>query len=128
MRPLFIGGCERSGTTMLGAMLGCHSRCLCVPESQFLDDLLAHADLEGRIDPRVTLARISSNARFRLLWGLDLEQGTTSPTEVGTTYPEVVAWLVQAYGHKAGRPGPTVWIDHTPTNFRRARTLLRMFP
>ncbi|MFL5475589.1 MAG: sulfotransferase, partial [Gemmatimonadales bacterium] len=34
MRPLFIGGCERSGTTMLAAMLGGHSRCLCLPESQ----------------------------------------------------------------------------------------------
>src|SRR4051794_2153218 len=128
MRPLLIGGCERSGTTMLGAMLGCHSKCLCVPESQFLDDLLPHADPEEAIDPRIALARISSHERFRLLWDLPLDRAATGPAEVGTTYREILTWLVQAYGRKAGKPGADLWIDHTPTNFRRARTLLRIFP
>ena len=113
---------------MLGAMLGCHSQCLCIPESQFIDDLLAHADLEEPIDPRTALARVAAHERFRLLWDLSLDPGRIPPGEVGTTYPEVLAWLVRAYGRKVGKPNVEVWVDHTPTNFRRSRTLLRMFP
>ena len=34
-RPVFIGGCGRSGSTMLGAMLGTHPDCLTTPEATF---------------------------------------------------------------------------------------------
>jgi hypothetical protein len=113
---------------MLGAMLGCHSQCLCVPETQFIDDLLAHADLQEPVDPRAALARVAAHERFRLLWELPLDPSSIAPAEVGTTYPEVLSWLVRAYGRKVGKPNVEVWVDHTPTNFRRSRTLLRMFP
>jgi len=36
--------------------------------------------------------------------------------------------LALAYGRKLGQPAAEVWIDHTPTNFRRVRGLLRLFP
>jgi hypothetical protein len=128
MRPLFIGGCERSGTTMLGALLGSHSQCLCIPESPFINDMLTHADLDEPVDPRTALARVAADERFQLLWDLPLDPRSIAPAEVGTTYPEILAWLVRAYGRKAGKPNVEVWVDHTPTNFRRSRTLLRMFP
>src|SRR6188472_1560818 len=79
MKPLFIGGCERSGTTMLGAMLGGHSRCLCLPESQFMDDQLAHADADGRVDSRAALSRILAHERFRLLWDLPSDPAVVKP-------------------------------------------------
>jgi hypothetical protein len=40
MKPVFVGGCDRSGTTPLGAILGAHPECACVPESQFVLDVL----------------------------------------------------------------------------------------
>jgi hypothetical protein len=128
MKPVFIGGCERSGTTMLGAMLGSHSRSLCVPESQFMDDQLAHADPDGRIDSRAALGRIMAHERFRLLWGLSLEPASVQAADLGSTLADLWTWLAQAYGRKVGKPTAGVWIDHTPTNFRRVRGLLRMFP
>ena len=33
MIPVFIGGCPRSGTTLLGAMLGAHRDVICPPEA-----------------------------------------------------------------------------------------------
>lgn len=128
MRPVFIGGCERSGTTMLGAMLGGHSRCLCVPESQFMDDQLAHMDAEGKIDSRAALGRIVAHERFRLLWDLSRDPALLHPAELSTTLPDVWTALAVAYGRKVRKPSAEVWIDHTPTNFRRVRGLLRMFP
>ncbi len=128
MRPLFIGGCERSGTTMLGAILGGHSRCLCLPESQFMDDQLAHADADGRIDARAALSRIVAHERFRLLWDLPPDPAPIQPAELGPTLADLWTGLALAYGRKLRQPGAEVWIDHTPTNFRRVRGLLRLFP
>jgi hypothetical protein len=47
MKPIFIGGCERSGTTLLGAMLGTHPRYLCVPEMKFKIDVLSSSGEES---------------------------------------------------------------------------------
>jgi Sulfotransferase family len=128
MRPLFIGGCERSGTTMLGTMLGCHSQCLCVPESQFLDALLAGGSAKKpAADPRRTLARIAADERYRLFWALPIDPETGNDRELSTP-AGALSWLVRAYGRRVGRESPALWVDHTPTNFRRGRTLLRMFP
>src|SRR5215208_6994868 len=125
MRPLFIGGCERSGTTMLGAMLGGHSQCVCVPESQFIEHQLARGDFDPkRVEPRRTLAAILSNPRYRLLWPVQLDPATVDPTELGSTYAQVLGWLVRAYARTLGKPAATVWVDQTPTNFRRGLTLL----
>jgi sulfotransferase family protein len=128
MRPIFIGGCERSGTTMLGAMLGSHSECICVPESQFIEDLIAWSNsLRGSLNPRQALSRIVTNHRYRLLWELPLDPAAADPSELGSSLPELLTWLARAYGRKSGKAG-SLWVDHTPTNFRRGRTLLGMFP
>jgi hypothetical protein len=114
---------------MLGDMLGAHSQCLCVPESQFVEHLLARRDFDPEsLDPRVTLTRISTDLRFRLLWRLPVDPAAVEPSELGTTYARVIGWLVRAYGRQHGKPASPVWVDHTPTNFKRRRTMLRMFP
>ncbi|GAA1882360.1 sulfotransferase family protein [Lapillicoccus jejuensis] len=38
-RPIFVVGCQRSGTTMLRLMLDSHPRIACGPETRFLEDL-----------------------------------------------------------------------------------------
>lgn len=129
LRPLFIGGCERSGTTMLGAMVGAHSLCVCVPESQFVEHLLTHQGFDPEaVEPRKTLAAIVTHKRYQLLWDLPLDPGAVDPAELGTTYAEVLSWLVRAYGRHRGKSAPLLWVDHTPSNFKRGLTLLRMFP
>lgn len=114
---------------MLGAMLGGHSRCVCVPESQFIEYQLARADFKPElVEPRQTLAEILSNSRYRLLWRLQIDPTTVDVREMGSTYAEVLCWLVRAYGQGLGKATAPIWVDHTPTNFRRGLTLLRMFP
>jgi Sulfotransferase family len=129
MRPVFIGGCERSGTTMLGAMLGGHAECVCVPETQFIEQLLAAPDFDpDTVDTAKTLAKIRANERYRLLWDLPLERVAPAQDQTGPTYARLLSWLVGQYANRLGKPNPSVWVDQTPTNFRRALTLLRMFP
>lgn len=129
IRPLFIGGCERSGTTMLGAMVGAHSRSVCVPESHFIEHLLTQDGFDPEaIEPGKTLAAIVAHRRYRLLWDLPLDSDAVDAAELGSTYAELLSWLVRAYGGRLGKTGALLWVDHTPSNFKRGLTMLRMFP
>ena len=49
-RPIFIIGCQRSGTTLLRLILDAHPRLSCGPESRFLADL---AKVTGEEWPRI---------------------------------------------------------------------------
>jgi hypothetical protein len=125
MRPIFIGGCPRSGTTLLGSMLGAHPRYLTSPESQFKIDLFNWAGPDGQVDGREALERLRKSARFRL-WGLDFDEHVFRRS---ATPRELIEWIVRAYGRTVEKPDPAVWIDHTAApNVQYAWTLSRAFP
>lgn len=129
MRPIFVGGCARSGTTLLGAMLGAHSECLCVPESQFMIELLRSYNWnKDQVNMPYILSTIKNHWRFRVLWGLVIEPASVSYEELIPSYPGLVEWLVKMYGKKVGKSNPRFWIDHTPLNIRYAATLSELFP
>jgi hypothetical protein len=126
MLPVFIGGHPRSGTTLLGAMIGTHSACVCTPESQFKTRVLRDASVnnQGTLNLEAALRKIQNNWRFKI-W--DLPLGAV-PFNSIQTYRDLVEFLVTAYGEKFGRMNPSIWVDHTPSNVKNAETLLRLFP
>jgi len=114
---------------MLGAMVGSHSQCICVPESQFIDHLLARKDFDpAAIQPARVLGLIGADSRYRLLWHPVLDATSLNPSELGSTFAQVLSSLVRAYGQRLEKPSASVWVDHTPTNFKRGLTMLRLFP
>lgn len=127
MRPVFIGGCERSGTTLLGAMLGGHPAYVCIPEMPFKFDLLRLSPngSEGSVGTANSLRTLSQRSSFRI-WELPIDLSTFvhEPLSCG----EFIERLVVAYGQKVAKPTPMVWIDHTPKNALYAATLFRTFP
>jgi hypothetical protein len=128
MIPVFIGGCDRSGTTLLGSMLGTHSECLCTPESQFIVDVLSRCDLDANhIDPQRVLDIIVKHPRFKI-WALNVKPSHSSYRQANATYPELVEWIVKEYGVVNGKGCPRIWIDHTPSNIKYAATLVSLFP
>lgn len=128
MRPIFIGGCPRSGTTLLGTVLGAHPLCCPVPEAQFKMELLSglSPDAEPPQAFRALQAALRS-PRFQS-WksaGECLRQHDMG--QVGS-YPELLGRLVAAYAGLAGKREATNWIDGTPSNKNFLPTLLRLFP
>lgn len=123
MMPVFIGGCGRSGTTLLGSLVGAHHRCVCVPESQFKSDLLSQPnDLVDR-EKRASFLRASW--RFKT-WGLPDE--AVAGVSGSQSNSALVLDLVKEYGRiKLGKLG-NVWIDHTPNNFDYALLLAQHYP
>jgi hypothetical protein len=68
-RWIVIGGCPRSGTTLLGNALGAAERAIVTPEAQFASEALA-AVASGRVaaTPRDIIGFIAGHWRFRI-WG-----------------------------------------------------------
>ena len=125
-RPVFIGGCPRSGTTLLGSILGSHSNCLATPESKFNISVCRRGlAAAAESDMGAVVSMIANHWSFRL-WDLDI------PKEIRESpraqYSDVMVRLVREYGHKVGKPDAAVWIDHTPANTLIAPHLFELFP
>ncbi len=124
LRPVFIGGCPRSGTTLLGAMLGVGPDRLAVPESMFKFALLAQTD-EGRISLTAARRVLSADPRF------DLWRVPVPPRDGSTERPSLAVLLdglVAAFARRVEKPEASIWIDHTPGNIRHASSLLALYP
>jgi hypothetical protein len=125
MRPIFVGGCDRSGTTLLAALLAGHRRAVAPPEAQFfLEGIAASRTLEG--DDRAAFAAfVRDSWRFRL-WELP----ASLPEELAANRSrpaEIMAGLAWAYADRGGESGADRWIDHTPMNIAYAPTLFGEF-
>jgi len=127
VKPIFIGGCERSGTTLLGAMLGGHKECLCIPESSFKVKVIQRIRGQGeeKNDIKNALEMIKGYGRFKL-WGLEIEDDAF--IKGINSYSELISYLVKKYGEKTKKTAFKIWVDHTPTNLRYAAELIDLFP
>lgn len=119
--PIFIGGCDRSGTTMLGALLGSHPSCIVTPESPFKTDILARLSEQDDEGTR-TIDLIRQSWRFQI-WGHHLAVAG-QPRSFAAALRAVVA----SYAVAHGRPSDARWVDHTPNNIRYALSLAARFP
>jgi sulfotransferase family protein len=109
-------------------MLGAHSDCLCVPESQFKIAALRACDLtQGTMDVSRVLNVIKKHWRFQL-WEVDLPPASLFDAKLAGSYAALIEWIVSRYGERVGKPVSRLWIDHTPSNVRHAAVLFDVFP
>lgn len=119
--PVFIGGCDRSGTTLLGSIIGAHPRFIVTPESPFKTEIASRVPFGAPEEGAATVDEIMNSWRFKL-WRYDFR-----PSSQPSTYEEAISDLVASYAVAAGRPKNSRWVDHTPNNVRYARRLLKRF-
>lgn len=127
-QQLFIGGCSRSGTTLIGAMLGNHPAVITTPESHF--KYRVYRDFGGQIDDgniRRALDAVIRHWRFRI-WELDVDRADILARISRPTYAELLCRIVERYAEQTGSPGARIWLDHTPENTTYGTTLLEIFP
>ena len=125
--PVFIGGCDRSGTTLLASLLGAHPDCLVVPEFQFKIDLI-HACKKERSE--VAWDFISNNKRFKI-WELHSENVLYLKKrflDKSVTVSELIIDFADSYLRKTQSDTFKFWIDHTPVNLRFSSTLHEIYP
>lgn len=122
MKQIFIGGCGRSGTTLLGALLSRKINSIATPESQFKFDFLNKASEPGLI----YLRKLENNWRFNN-WGLNyisLEEKLESIIGL----KEFLSVIVKEYGILNETEDFEVWIDHTPNNIDYLIPISSIFP
>lgn len=113
---------------MLGAILGAHTACVCVPESQFASDLLReHVRAEPGFGLTETVEKIREHFRFRL-WELRIDWDGEVCSDCISSYADLMEFLVRRYADEHDRASAAIWVDHTPSNTRHATTLLDIFP
>ncbi|MDR9498551.1 MAG: sulfotransferase [Hydrogenovibrio sp.] len=131
MFPVFVCGAPRSGTTLVGSILGSGTGGVVTPESQFVADLAQHYRFnETKPWPKSSLQKkISSHFRYKL-WQIPFPSLASFPDEIGMNeFREVILKLVRGYAkHHHGQEAPSIWVDHTPTHIQHAELLLRLFP
>ncbi len=124
--PVFIVGCGRSGSTMLGAMIGAHPDIICIPEGQFIVDLMPPGDSSREVDPVAIIDRIVKHWRFRV-WDFDLGRRRPPRYDVQPTYRAAIEWLVRQYARSVNRPSPHIWVDQAPGHETHIWKLLQHF-
>ena len=122
----FLIGSERSGTTVLRAMVTGNSQIAIPGESYFITELARrHHRPQGRFD----LARFATDLEGHFWyrqWGLsDAELASALAADPPTDYPEAIRRVYGAYArrHRAQRYG-----DKTPRYTMYTGRLARMFP
>lgn len=125
---VFIVGCQRSGSTLLGAMLGRHPNIVCLPEAQFIADLCIAA-LPGQPLPDLEklVSAIRRHPRFKL-WEFAAEGFTKNLQPESATFADVIHALAENYAGAHARPDAAFWIDQQPGNLRFMARLSAHFP
>lgn len=121
--PLFIGGCGRSGTTLLGSMLGCAEEAITIPESQYIWEI--GRCLGNSFDAEEVFAALGSHWRFKI-WELT---GISHEALLHVkTYSDLISLVVARYAEVRHNSGYRFWVDHTPESIANIGYLLSLFP
>ena len=118
---VFIGGCERSGTTFLAAQISRWTGLTFLPEAYFLLGVLRK--LESA--PGVARDLILNHWRFRT-WNLDVEALRRELSEK-LSAGACMNLLAERYTHSLGMSPYKGWIEHTPFNTAHVHLLDRHF-
>jgi len=108
--PVIVGGCARSGTTLMRVMLDTHPNIYYGPESNLF-----------------TPVRIKTRKRIReLSWRFDVPvQDLRGMLDESGCLPE---FIEKFFNHLAGAQGKERWGEKTPTNVLRLDYIFRHFP
>ena len=133
-RPVFVIGSERSGTTLIMAVLGCHPR-LAVPEvawyyPRFRPYLFTYGDLSD-IDNFRTLSDEMAHGLRTPYWGMKVNPATFGGeiTEralaLEQSFAGIYAAMFERYAEQEGKPR---WGEKTPYNLFYVAEILEDFP
>ena len=121
IKSVFIGGASRSGTTLLGSMLGSHSQSVVTPESQFkFDTQLPELWKAGQ--RQKVFDGLERHPRFQV-WEMLPDWDKVK----AQSFTDIVLALVDQYATMRQQTGYSLWIDHTPVNLRHCEFLNKYY-
>lgn len=126
--PVFVVGFQRSGTSLLRAMLDEHPQLALSTDSQFIPrfwDNRARYESDGRVDARRLVAKVLMSPRVRE-WKLPEEIVSARLDKLeDPTFTDALRVVFEAYADAKGKP---MWGDKTPGYVVRIPLLASLFP
>ncbi len=123
---IFIIGCDRSGTTFLGSVIGSHSKCIATPESQFKVECYSE-EYKSSFNAKETFIKIQNTQRFKN-WNTSISFTKAEYNEI-KNYPDLILNIVQKYNiGKQHKTTAEIWVDHTPINVEYVDFLKQLYP
>jgi hypothetical protein len=128
-RPIFVVGCPRSGTTMLGLMIHAHPRLAMPPENRFVLHTWRRrrqfGDLSTEEQRRAIAAHITRKGSLVKDMGLSNAAVAELIAEQATTFGDAFGLVFQEFARANGKAR---WGDKRPAYFGEVDMLLRLFP
>ncbi|MGZ4595700.1 MAG: sulfotransferase family protein [Actinomycetes bacterium] len=128
-RPIFVVGCPRSGTTMLGLMIHAHPRLAMPPESRFLIKTWRRRHAFGDLqtdEQRTALAdEITRPGSMITELGFRKQQLVDAILDAPPTIGSALGAVFQEYAKAHGKAR---WGDKRPIYFQEVDVLRRLFP
>lgn len=115
---VFVGGCDRSGTTVVSRIIGERANLVVLPEAYF------HAVAYRKFGATATAAQGLRHWRRRS-WGLSRDDRRAGDGPLATFMTEAMNDMYEA---RRGVRHPTRVVESTPENIEVASTLLEQFP
>ena len=128
-RPIFILGCQRSGTTLLGLMVHSHPNIVVPPENRFVLPLYfkreQFGDLNDRNNRRRLATQIVDSRRDMRNFGLDRDTTADRIVRNSSTLGSAYGTVFRSYAEQFGKPR---WGNKLPQYQRHIWVVQRLFP
>jgi hypothetical protein len=128
VRPIFIVGVHRSGTTLLRYMLGSHSRIYIPPESDFVPSFFLHRPAKDLSDEEIEHILRTIFDRYRFVKEWQGEPPQPGPFIRSMTDRSPAAFLDTLYSAYARQYGAQRWGDKTPIYASYVDLIHEIFP
>lgn len=126
IKPIFILGAPRSGTTLLASMLASRNDVIALPEMHYIHNLLRDEILFGNLDKKYIFDTIKKHFMF-----LDLDIAKNDEeimSLIGETFKETVLNILERYNQKYYSKNYKYWVEHSPHNHYFFSILRYYFP
>lgn len=126
-QPIFIGGADRSGTTLLASLIGGDRETICLPKSRFIAEYLPDYDPIESWEAQELLERIRNHLDFAA-WREHGCTGDIGSIAANIPYAEIIGELAIHYAEHVQKGPVRRFIDHSPENVLHFSALNQRFP
>lgn len=129
MKAIFVGGCQRSGTTLLGSMIGGNDNIICIPEDEFTTSIYMKRQ-NKQFCAKDIWENVCRSNFFVRQWEFTEKERKYVEDRLGTVmcYRQLIEILINTYAIRLGKGQCKYFVSHTPSNIIRSDILLEIFP